>query len=189
MIAERIRDKIAAAGKGMWMGGVPFYGYRVENRKLLVDDKTAAHVRWIFASFLEIGSCTELAREVGARGIRTPRGNRIDKKYLYRLLNNRVYIGEAVHKGDSLSGRARGHHRPGALGKGSCHPARKSTESRRPYPRRDAGTAERAAVRPGRCRLLADAHAQGRPALPLLCQPDRVEAGPRRMPCRPGPGG
>jgi len=103
--AERIRDKVAASRKkGMWMGGVPPYGYRVENRKLLVDENTAAHVRWIFARFLEIGSCTELAQDVGARGIRTPRGNRIDKKYLYRMLSNRAYLGEAVHKGDSYPG-------------------------------------------------------------------------------------
>jgi len=88
----------------MWMGGVPPYGYRVENRKLLVDEERADHVRWIFARFLEIGSGTELARELAARGIQTSRGNRIDKKYLYRLLNNRAYIGEAVHKGDSYPG-------------------------------------------------------------------------------------
>ncbi len=103
--AERIRDKVKASRmKGMWMGGVPPFGYRVENRKLLVDDDNAAHVRWIFSRFLEIGSCTELAREVGRRGIQTSRGNRIDKKYLYRLLNNRAYIGQAVHKGDSYPG-------------------------------------------------------------------------------------
>jgi hypothetical protein len=103
--AERIRDKVAASRrKGMWMGGVPPFGYRVENRKLLVDEDAAPHVRWIFARFLEIGTCTELAREVGTRGIRTPRGNRIDKKYLYRLLSNRAYIGEAVHKCESYPG-------------------------------------------------------------------------------------
>jgi len=103
--AERIRDKVAASRKkGMWMGGVPPYGYRVESRKLVVDEDIAARVRWIFARFLEIGSCTELAREVGMRGIRTPRGNRIDKKYIYRMLSNRAYIGEAVHKGDSYPG-------------------------------------------------------------------------------------
>jgi len=61
-------------------------------------------VRWIFARFIEIGSCTLLAREVCARGLGTPRGNRIDKKYLYRMLSNRAYIGEAVHKGDSYPG-------------------------------------------------------------------------------------
>jgi DNA invertase Pin-like site-specific DNA recombinase len=103
--AERIRDKVAASRrKGMWMGGVPPFGYRVENRKLVVDDEAATHVRWIFARFLEIGSCTELAREVNTRGIRTPRGNKIDKKYIYRMLSNRAYIGEAVHKGESYPG-------------------------------------------------------------------------------------
>ena len=103
--AERIRDKVAASRKkGMWMGGVPPFGYRVANRKLLVDEAAAAHVRWIFGRFIEIGSCTLLAREVGARGLGTPRGNRIDKKYLYRMLSNRAYLGEAVHKGDSYPG-------------------------------------------------------------------------------------
>ncbi|WP_136646538.1 recombinase family protein [Tabrizicola sp. YIM 78059] len=103
--AERIRDKVAASRKkGMWMGGVPPFGYRVENRKLLVDEECAAHVRWIFARFLEIGSCTVLARDVSARGLGTPRGNRIDKKYLYRMLSNRAYLGEAVHKGESYPG-------------------------------------------------------------------------------------
>jgi DNA invertase Pin-like site-specific DNA recombinase len=103
--AERIRDKVAASRrKGMWMGGVPPYGYRVENRKLVIDDERARHVRWIFARFLEIGSSTELAREVGDRGISTPRGNRVDKKFIHRMLNNRAYIGEAVHKGDSYPG-------------------------------------------------------------------------------------
>jgi hypothetical protein len=41
---------------------------------------------------------------VAKRGIRTPRGNRIDKKYFYRMLNNRAYIGEAVHNGESYPG-------------------------------------------------------------------------------------
>ncbi len=103
--AERIRDKVAASRKkGMWMGGVPPCGYRVENRKLVVDETAAAHVRWIFARFIATGSRTVLAREVGARGLGTPRGNRIDNKYLYRMLSNRAYLGEAVHKGDSYPG-------------------------------------------------------------------------------------
>jgi len=103
--AERIRDKFAASRKkGMWMGGVPPWGYRVENRKLEIDEDRAEHVRWIFARFIEIGSGTELAHEVEKRGLRTPKGNRIDKKFLYRMLNNRAYIGEAVHKGHSYPG-------------------------------------------------------------------------------------
>jgi site-specific DNA recombinase len=101
---ERIRDKIAASRrKGMWMGGVPPLGYDVKDRKLVANE-AAADVRWIFARFTEIGSATVLARELTARCVRTTRGARIDKKYLYRMLSNRVYIGEAVHKGTSYPG-------------------------------------------------------------------------------------
>ena len=103
--AERIRDKVAASRKkGMWMGGVPPYGYRVENRKLVIDDERAGRARWIFARFLETGSCTVLAREIRERGWFTPAGRAMDKKYLYRLLSNRALIGEAVHKGNSYPG-------------------------------------------------------------------------------------
>ena len=42
VIGERIRDKIAASKKkGMWMGGVPPLGYRVQDRKLVIVDGEA----------------------------------------------------------------------------------------------------------------------------------------------------
>jgi len=103
--AERIRDKVRASRmKGMWMGGCPPLGYEVKNRKLLENPADATHVRWVFARFIEIGSGTVLARELAERGVTTSRGHRIDKKFIYRMLNNRVYIGEAVHKGTSYPG-------------------------------------------------------------------------------------
>lgn len=45
-----------------------------------------------------------LARETAARGVVKKRGLPVDKKYLYRLLNNRVYLGEAVHEGVAYPG-------------------------------------------------------------------------------------
>ena len=103
--AERIRDKVKASRmKGMWMGGCPPLGYEVKDRKLVENPADAAHVRWVFARFIEIGSGTVLARELAERGVTTSRGHRIDKKFIYRMLNNRVYIGEAVHKGTSYPG-------------------------------------------------------------------------------------
>jgi len=90
--------------KGMWMGGCPPLGYEVKDRKLVESPADAAHVRWVFARFIEIGSGTLLARELAERGVTTSRGHRIDKKFIYRMLNNRVYIGEAVHKGTSYPG-------------------------------------------------------------------------------------
>ena len=103
--AERIRAKVRASRmKGMWMGGCPPLGYEVKDRKLVENPADAAHVRWVFARFIEIGSGTLLARELAERGVTTSRGHRIDKKFIYRMLNNRVYIGEAVHKGTSYPG-------------------------------------------------------------------------------------
>ena len=103
--AERIRDKVRASRmKGIWMGGTVPLGYVVNNRKLVEHTADAAHVRWVFDRFIEIGSGTELARDLAARGVTTSRGFRIDKKFIYRMLNNRVYIGDAVHKGTSYPG-------------------------------------------------------------------------------------
>jgi DNA invertase Pin-like site-specific DNA recombinase len=105
VIGERIRDKFAASRrKGMWMGGFVPLGYDVKNRKLVVNEGEAATVRMIFSRFAKIGSATVLVRELRSEGVRGKRGKLVDKGYLYKLLNNRVYVGEAVHKGTPYPG-------------------------------------------------------------------------------------
>jgi site-specific DNA recombinase len=103
--AERIRDKIRASRqKGMFMGGNVPLGYVVKERKLVVSEPEAAVVRSIFERFVWIGSATVLARELRREGVRTKRGKLVDKGYLYKLLNNRTYLGMAVHKGTAYPG-------------------------------------------------------------------------------------
>ena len=103
--AERIRDKVKASRmKGMWMGGYVPLGYDVRDRKLVVNEQDAAKVRRVFERFVDVGSATVLARELRRDGMRTKQGAPADKGYLYRLLNNRVYRGEAVHKGEAYAG-------------------------------------------------------------------------------------
>ena len=130
--AERIRDKVAASRKkGMWMGGVPPYGYRVENRKLLVDDERAEHVRWIFARFLEIGSGTELAREVAqARHPHAARQPDRQEVPLPDAQQPRLYR-RGGPQGRELPRRARRHHRPRDVGPRPRHPAGKPAQARR----------------------------------------------------------
>jgi site-specific DNA recombinase len=53
---------------------------------------------------VELGSATLLTRELVAQGALNKRGKPIDKGFLYKLFRNRVYIGEAVHKGTSYPG-------------------------------------------------------------------------------------
>ncbi|PVE25804.1 resolvase [Microvirga sp. KLBC 81] len=105
VIGERIRDKFAASRrKGLWMGGWAPLGYDVQNRKLIVNQAEAATVRMIFERFVRTGSATILAQALIREGITNKRGKPIDKGVLYKLLNNRVYLGEAVHKGTAYPG-------------------------------------------------------------------------------------
>jgi site-specific DNA recombinase len=105
VIGERIRDKFAASRKkGMWMGGFVPLGYDVMDRKLVVNKAEAETVRKIFQRFIKIGSATELVRALRAESICGKRGKLVDKGYVYKLLNNRVYVGEAVHKGTPYPG-------------------------------------------------------------------------------------
>jgi DNA invertase Pin-like site-specific DNA recombinase len=115
VIGERIRDKIAASKrKGMWMGGIPPLGYRAQAGKLLVIETEAEIVRAIFRRYAELGSVRLLKDELEARGIKsksstTASGRRIGGKpfsrgALYLMLQNRLYRGQIVHKGQSHPG-------------------------------------------------------------------------------------
>ena len=105
VIGERIRDKFAASRKrGMWMGGCPPLGYDVRDRKLVVNETEAALVRRIFQGFVELESGTKLTRQLHAAGATTKRGRPLNKVDIYRILSNRVYLGDAVHKGTAYPG-------------------------------------------------------------------------------------
>ena len=112
---ERIRDKIAASKrKGLWMGGVPPLGYDVASRLLVINETEADLVRRIFGEMLTIGSPTRIAQGLASEGITTKAwttqdgqvrsGTQIDRKYLYKLLRNRIYLGELSHKGSWFPG-------------------------------------------------------------------------------------
>ena len=112
---ERIRDKIAASKKrGLWMGGTPPLGYDVHDRKLLVNEAEAATVRHIFQRYLALRSVRLLREDLKAGGItgkswtsQTGRpwgGGAIAHGALYRMLQNRIYRGDIVHKDQHYPG-------------------------------------------------------------------------------------
>ena len=105
VIGERIRDKFAASRKkGMWMGGWAPLGYDIRDRKLVINQTEAAIVRRIFETFVKGGSVTAIVAELTAEGFHDRYGHRVDKGRLYKLLNNRVYVGDAVHRGTAYPG-------------------------------------------------------------------------------------
>ena len=118
LIAERTRDKIAAARrKGKWVGGMPLLGYDIDPKgsKLRVNDREAARVRAIFALYLEYQALGPVIRELHRRGWRTKRwrtrkgnlrgGRLFTRNTLRQLLSNVTYRGhiryrQEVHPGE-----------------------------------------------------------------------------------------
>jgi site-specific DNA recombinase len=112
---ERIRDKIAASKrKGMWMGGTTPFGYNVSDRKLIVNEVEAELVRSIYQRYLDLGCVSALTIDLRDKGIVSKvkvsrRGNShggqpFGRGALYHLLQNQIYLGKVVHKGEAHVG-------------------------------------------------------------------------------------
>ena len=117
IIGERIRDKVAASKKkGKYTGGMPILGYDVDRvvKKLVVNADEAKLVRHIFKRFTQLQSATLLAKELNKQGHTTKSwttlkgkvraGKPWHKMHLYRMFNNRIYVGEIVHKENRYKG-------------------------------------------------------------------------------------
>jgi len=117
--ADRIRDKIAASKKkGLWMQGIPPLGYDVRDKRLIINPQEADLVRLVFRRYVEFGSSLPVVKELAAQGYVGKRwisksgnitgGMKIDKSRLFKLLNNRIYIGELRNHREWMPG----HHEP-----------------------------------------------------------------------------
>jgi site-specific DNA recombinase len=111
LIAERTRDKMAAARrKGKWGGGLPVLGYDVDasSKKLMINEEEAVRVRAIFALYLQHRGLLPVLAELARRGWCTKqtrpgesrvRGGRpFTRSSLYRLLTNVTYIGQVRYR-------------------------------------------------------------------------------------------
>ncbi len=116
---ERIRDKFAASKKkGMWMGGFVPLGYDCVERRLVVNRVEAGTVRRIFRQYLRLGCVSKLKDFLDHKQVRSKArtnisgrmsgGRTFSRGALYHLLNNHIYIGEIIHRGQSFPGQ----HRP-----------------------------------------------------------------------------
>ena len=116
VIAERIRDKIAASKRrGKYCGGPPPLGYNTkEDKKLVINAKEAEIIKFIFKRYTELASAKKIAGELNAKGYHTKSrtskkgvkrpGREFDSSYIYRVLNNYIYIGKIVHKDNIYEG-------------------------------------------------------------------------------------
>ncbi|RDD33912.1 DNA-invertase hin [Wolbachia endosymbiont of Cylisticus convexus] len=107
MIVERVKNKIATSKEhGIWMGGTLPLGYDVKDKELIVNEKEAKVVRYIFERYLELKSMAELARELNSQGYRTKGKSDIFKKAtVRRIITNPIYMGKIRHYEKEYEGK------------------------------------------------------------------------------------
>ena len=129
-----------------------------------------------------------LARSCGAEGVRTKRGKLVDKGYLYKLLNNRVYVGEAVHKGTAYPGEHEAIIDRELWDRVHAILAENARTRSAQHPGADAGAAEGADLRADR-RAMSPTHTRkGERLYRYYVSQDVLKRGPRGLPGRPRAG-
>jgi len=106
---ERIRDKIASSKKkGMWTGGGVPVGYKLENKKLVIDEIHLPTVKTIFEKYTEFKSVLKLKNYLDNNDIRSRADKNFSKGNLYKILSNKIYIGLITHKDSEYKGEHEG---------------------------------------------------------------------------------
>ena len=82
--------------KGYYQGGGLPYGYRVEDRKIVVDEEQAKNVRYMFEQFAKGAYVREIIEALTARGV-TYHGKPFAKNTVYNILKNEKYCGVYYH--------------------------------------------------------------------------------------------
>lgn len=100
-ILLRVKDNYYARGeKGLYLGGVPVYGFDKIPTKLngiktsvLIPNGDLATVEYIFSAYRESGcSLGQIVKELNERGVPSPAGTLWDSSKLSRLLRSPTYV-------------------------------------------------------------------------------------------------
>lgn len=111
MIAQRTRDKMGASRRrGQFTGGRPALGYRLVEKRLVVDPDEAAVVREVFDLFARLKCVAHVTAELNRRGRvtkvhrarngRESGGEPFDREIVRRILTNAAYIGRVEYGGE-----------------------------------------------------------------------------------------
>ena len=89
-VKRGIRESIL---KGNFIGGHILYGYKVEDKKILIDERTAPAIRYLFEEYANGKSKKQIIRELNEKGYRTATGGAITYNSFQNNLSNIKYTG------------------------------------------------------------------------------------------------
>ena len=95
-----------SAEKGNFCGGLIPYGYKLVDKKLVPDEKTAPVIRYVFEEYAKGASKKEIIDELNRRGFRNRAGNPLTYTSFQHAMRQTTYIGEHIYKGKVLEGCA-----------------------------------------------------------------------------------
>ena len=93
-LAEEVKRSMTVNAKNGSLQATPSFGYRVENRQLVIVPEEAEIIREIFRRFISGDAMFRIAKDLSSRGIRTHRGNPFENRTVDYILNNPVYLGK-----------------------------------------------------------------------------------------------
>ncbi|MBU0502181.1 MAG: recombinase family protein, partial [Candidatus Margulisbacteria bacterium] len=94
LISERIRDKMfERSKKGFWNGGHPPFGYKKEDKKLVVVPHEVEIIRKIFEGYVLTKSLNAIYKQLKEERLFNRAGLPMAKTAISGILDNVVYIG------------------------------------------------------------------------------------------------
>ncbi len=88
--------------KGNVPGGVPPYGFKLVDKKLVADEEKAPIIRYIFEEYAKGTPKKKIFDELNARGIKNAYGKPFTFSSLQNNLRNPKYIGKFVYAGEEV---------------------------------------------------------------------------------------
>jgi len=105
LTSERTKDKmLERAKRGFYNGGFAPFGYKRENKKLIINKREAEIIRLIFEIYVETGSVVKVYDLLKEKSIKNRQGKPFYKTVLGFLLRNPAYAGKVKHNNQIYQG-------------------------------------------------------------------------------------
>ena len=100
-LSQKIRRGMKESrSKGQTTGGYPRFGYRVENKKFIIDEAIAPLIVEMFQRYSNGESAKQIADDFKERGIKNSQGNSLIPNSILKSLRNIRYVGRCERNGE-----------------------------------------------------------------------------------------
>lgn len=92
------------ASKCLYNGGPILLGYKIKDKKYIIDEDMAPIVKEIFTMYANDKTMLEIAEYLNNKGIKTTMGHTYKKNNISLILRNRKYLGIYIYKDTEVEG-------------------------------------------------------------------------------------